>query len=246
MTMKTCKESLFFNPYFVDKSPCSDSKPTMDSHYSYQFIHDNPELFGYGTMEEAFLTIFMELFENSLDAINKSTHCECPTIHITIKEEDPTHSPPLYSLQICDNGIFQSHSTRTKVLDSIFNPWFPIVLKSFILLPLSPILLENMVWVWRESYCTWCPLPLTKNSISPLPKLRISTSTKFVYGVFHPCVILKISIDSHFQVHTSTIQQLSKVSSLSGMTLSYPLILGSDLYLDHLMGNEACIQQVLQ
>ena len=69
------------------------------------FLKENMEMFGFGSEEKALKTSFIELLDNSVDAVinNHSIPASSKSINMKLSKQDSRES--VYSLEVVDNGI---------------------------------------------------------------------------------------------------------------------------------------------
>lgn len=83
------------------------------------FVKKNIEIFGFGTTDEALMTSFVELLENSIDAVlsNQSIHPTSKVIEfrITKKHHD------ILCFTVIDNGIGMSNESIPVLCGGIFH-----------------------------------------------------------------------------------------------------------------------------
>lgn len=85
---------------------------------SFHFMKRNMELFGFGSEEEALRTTFIELFDNSMDALLANSNLPPSSKEINIKLSQQTDG--LYCIDITDNGIGMPGNTIPSLCGGIF------------------------------------------------------------------------------------------------------------------------------
>ncbi|KAK8803860.1 hypothetical protein WA158_001554 [Blastocystis sp. Blastoise] len=89
---------------------------------SYSFIKNNLELFGFGNKTQGFFSTFVELFENSVDALEINTYQQNKIIKISINQYQlEVTNEKKVSIEISDNGVGIVYNEIIPVCTQIFN-----------------------------------------------------------------------------------------------------------------------------